>query len=845
MTTETQNLTVRSFLRTLNIVLKSARMYGMSHPQTNSLLNDSWKHLQAVLSEKRSSLEITVSGNRLFVEGVAVKNGPAERGIADLFSAIDLASMTFTTEVTPGTLARMVCVFAESGSKTEGVAQELKRILGGGAERGIRINEVGFVRADSERPESKVATERQVEAILKDPSQLLQLMTAAEALASGTSVQPGYRGGAPTEPEEGIAAVIRMLAKFAQASGQRLNAAEIARLQQQFLGLPESGQTSLRQVLAHLADPTSGKSAETPLLLEVAEDLAVRLAIERYEKGDSRVDAVIEMLSRLNREIDALRAMLGTYEQKIKDAGFDLAPSTDNLEEKFWAQVSESPKLDVMLSKEAWRIPPRHFRQFAEQLIEQGKAEMLEKVLLNYVNCIHSPLLEARRKTAVGLKHLAELYVRPAGQPLRLAVGLVGEQLLKESEPELHPLITTAFVILSQEAATRRRYPAVLQTMSCLEALEQSQPSIVKGLRARIGLENRIPDFLEEALRVPEVSTELIESLRRVPLVTAEHIAGRIGRCTRRRERDRLVKLAQELGPEAARVLLEEFQSRPPASAANMVGLLSQLDLATIEKLLPARLNEWNRVYHDAVVRQIASAGSPRRGRLLAKLLDVLDPLVAPLALDEIGMSGDVTTAPVLLGIAGGELPRLNTPFLRIKAIEAVGRLHLKEAIPLLRQLVETKHSWRAAYPQEVRVVAAQSLQKIDPEGAKAVLSTAELKPIDLEPMPYDRASEAPGVRQRCYPRTKLRRGLAAKISTTEGELSAVVHELSLGGGLLSCEHQIHPGISAKIRIQSGMRSFAAEIILRDTRGGLHAFEIVDMDTEDRTKLRIQLSRGR
>lgn len=794
---------------------------------------------------------IAVSGNRLFVDGVAVKGGPAERGLVDLLSATDLDSVTLTAEVTPGGLARLVQVFAECGSKTEGVAQDAKNLLGA-AERGIRINEGAMLRPNWERPE-KVATEpfsrtpetgtRKGERFPNDASHLLQLMASAGGLARVTSSQPGSGLGAPVDPEKSIAAAIRMVARFAQAGSQVPDATEVVRLQQQFSELPEAGQAFLRQALAHLADSTTEKPAETPALLQVAEHLAVRFAIERYERGDARIDAVTQMLNRLDREIDALRAMLGTYRQKIKDAGFDLAPSTDNLEEKFWAQVSESPKLDMMLSKEVWRIPSRHIRQFAEQLMEQGKTETLEKVLLNYVNCVHSPLLEARRQTAAGLKYLAELYVRPGGELLRRAVALVGDQLLKENESELHPLITAAFVILSQEAATRRRYPAVLQTMSCLEALEQNQPSIVPGLRARIGLENRIPDFLEEALRVPEVPAELIESLRRTPLVTAEHIAGRISRCTRRRERDRLVRLAQDLGPEAARVLLEEFQSRPPASAANMVGLLSQLDLARIEKLLPARMNEWNRVYHDAVVRQLAAAGSPGRGRLLAKLLDVLDPLVAPMALDEIGMSGDVTTAPVLLGIAGGELQRLNTPFLRIKAIEAVGRLQLKEAIPLLRELVEPKHSWRATYPHEVRVVAAQSLKKIDPEGVKAVLSAAKLKPMDLEPMPCDRLKETPGVRQRCYSRTRLRQGLAAKMSTPEGELSAVVHELSLGGGLLSFEQQIHPGISAKIRIRAGMRSFAAKIVLRGTRGGLQAFEIVDMDPEDRTKLRNQLSR--
>ena len=159
MTTETQNLAVRSFLRSLNILLKSARMYGMSHPQTNSLLSDTWKHLQVVLSEKKRSLELALSGNRLLVDGVALKGGPAERGLADLLSATDLGGMTFTIQVTPDALARMVRVFAESATQTEAVGQELKKILGGGAESGIRIYEVGFVRTDSERPEGRAATE--------------------------------------------------------------------------------------------------------------------------------------------------------------------------------------------------------------------------------------------------------------------------------------------------------------------------------------------------------------------------------------------------------------------------------------------------------------------------------------------------------------------------------------------------------------------------------------------------------------------------------------------------------------------------------------------------------------
>ena len=43
-----------------------------------------------------------------------------------------------------------------------------------------------------------------------------------------------------------------------------------------------------------------------------------------------------------------------------------------------------------------------------------------------------------------------------------------------------------------------------------------------------------------------------------------------------------------------------------PRQAASVVGLLSRLDVPTLLELLPGRLPEWNRFYHDVVVRQVA-----------------------------------------------------------------------------------------------------------------------------------------------------------------------------------------------------------------------------------------------
>jgi PilZ domain len=866
-TVEVQNPAIRNFLRSLNIVLKYARMYGMTHTQTIAQSGDSWERLQAVLSDgRKSGLQLSVSEGRLLVDGAPTKAGPAEQSFAQLLAAADLATVTFTPKARREAFGEMVRVIGENGAKPEGLAQKLKEALGDEAQSGIRINEIRFVAADSDRPESRVALELlaqtlgsesgQMQGLLDDPGKLLQFITAVDGSnqptgfvsktggAAGSTEGPGtsVAGGtasATEVAEEETTDVIRLLSRLArEGDGGKVNP---ARLRQELSRMPQNIQATLHQALAEFAQSTAKKTPGSSMLLQVAEHLAIRLALDRYRKGDARVDAVTEMLGRMNQEIDSLRETVGSYEEKLKKAGFDLAQPANALEQEFWTRAPETAKLEALFSEEAWRVPSQHIRQFLDQLIEQNDREKLQRVLLNYVRCIHNSSPEARQKTAIGLKDLADYYSRAAGEPLGIAIRHVGEELAKERDLELEKLISGTFVLLGQEAATRRRYPAVLELISVLQLIERARPEMVSSLRARIGLENRIQDFLEEALRMPEVPAEMMELLRVMPLVAAEHVAGRMSRSARRRERDRLVKLAEELGPKAANALREAFRSRPPAAAVNAVGLLSRLDPVALEEMLRVRLPEWNRVYHDAVVRQIAAAGAPDRGRLLARLLDALDPLVAPLTVDEIGMSGDATTAPLILGIAGGQLPKLDTPYLRLKGIEALGRLRVREAIPLLLRLMESKETRHDSPLRELRVAAAQSLLKIDREGAKAVVSGAGFKPSDLEPMPFDRSNETPGVRQRYYPRMRLPRGLAARINTSDGELSATVRELSLGGGLCSCEQRMFAGTSATIRIKTGMRSFGARIIMRDARSEHVAFEIVDMDLDDRAKLRTLL----
>ena len=62
-------------------------------------------------------------------------------------------------------------------------------------------------------------------------------------------------------------------------------------------------------------------------------------------------------------------------------------------------------------------------------------------------------------------------------------------------------------------------------------------------------------------------------------------------------------------------------------------------------------------------------------------------PLVVPMMIDQIGIGQETTAVPQLMEIAAGEHETLRDQFVRIKAIEALGRMRAHEAVELLRQL--------------------------------------------------------------------------------------------------------------------------------------------------------------
>jgi hypothetical protein len=629
-----------------------------------------------------------------------------------------------------------------------------------------------------------------------------------------------------------------MLGLFAQLGKSRKdndNKMDMPTFQSRLSAMPVRAQFTLQQALAGLAAQAPTEKPDRPMLLRLAEHVAIRFALDSYERGELRVNAVKQLLDRMNTEIEALRKILGTQEEMMAAAGIQVQSYTELLDQEFWEQVPEENKKEVLTSEEAWCVPPRNVRAFLEDMLRRGELKTVNEILMKYAACVGLDAAEARRTTAIGLSDLAELYGSGDGSALMDAIRRLGNQLAIEREPELQTLVSAAFVRMSQEAASKRCYPAMQQALASLDSVEAQRPGSTQSLRPRIGTEERLPEFVEEALRTGQIADGMTEILGLMPKATLQYVTNRFGHCGFREDCELLASIAKGLGDEAVQRLIEALQTAPAHEAAEVVGILSQIDPETVEKILPVRLTQWPRSSHDRTVRQLASAPAPNRARLLVALYDSLDPLIRPLAIDEMGMSGEPVCIPRLVRLVESD----DTPgFCRIKAIEALGRLRALSGSAPLQHILGARQVWRWVYPSELRIAAAQALLRLDPAVGVERLSASGLDRKDLALEPIDPEPGASVIRQRRYARLKLSRNIIASTTNLRENFRLSIPELNLSGGIGSGERHLAPGSLLNLKLTHGVRHIKAQAIVRGARPQAMAFEFVDMDLEERGRLR-------
>ena len=1101
MDTSARTAAARAFVRSLNILLKFARMYDFGHPRTAAQYETAWKELRTALGDNESGLLLAASGDKLLLDGVALESAQAEKSFARLLSSAGIASIHFSPKVTQASLGRLVKGFPSgSSARPEALAEQLKSAIEDAP--GIQVNEVCFVPADSAVAKSQVAASitaatlgldaEQCNELFKDPQMLLQLIAAAEGSRSGPGGGPGGPGGSggtrgaggpgggpggssggpgggfggpgggpggpgwsggaggggheggasldtmdPSQPhvqthefgapdgaqapagnmegvpvrplnasdvglmpsgyytgteganasaglhdalqgghagaahgegdvagvalggsrvgdmvmpsglavsgpavagatamisgwmehlatiaageegetdadggasapegpsgrvaakphsgrrgggggnffglqsgspgsgpssrwanataslrvpmsgvsgksgsaslaeagvvgfeEEEVQGLIKMLAQIAEAKDPgRIDTAFQSRLST----LPRRARFTLSQALSALAAQSTSDKPEEGMLLKLAEHIAIRFAMQSYERGDIQVNAVQETLDRMGKEVENLKKILGVHEERMARAGLRVSSHAEILAKQFWKEVPAERKQTTLLSADAWCVPAHNIREYLEELQKEAKSETALEILRNYASGIRSREAKIRHATAIGLTELASLYSSGDEKLFVETIREAGLQLKDETQAELQSLVSAAFVRLSQEAIQRRAFPAIQRAIELVDFIETEKPDFGKTLRPRVSIETRLPEFIEEALKAGRVSEELGNFLRRIPRAASEQLAARFSRSGFREESQLLLDLVQRLAPEGIEHLKQLFEKAPQAEALDIVGMMSRLDHALTERVLPVRLGEWKRSAHDRVVRQLGSSGSPERGRLLLGIFDLLDPLIRPLALDEIGFSGEHSGDLRLVRLAEGDLPDDGSEYLQLKAVEALGRLRTAEAEMVLRRILEARQVWRWAFPSELRIVAAQALQKIDPDFVKDFLPRSGLSVSDLSLEPLDADPNSSCMRQRRYVRLRLESPVPGVTMNLKQNCRVEVPEMNLAGGVAMSDQRMHPGALVSLKLNPNGKPVKAQAIVRDATTQARAFELVDMELEERAKLR-------
>ena len=950
----------RAFVRSLNILLKFARLYEFGHVRTAAQFETAWKELRGALDDSNGGgVLLGASGNQILLDGVPLGSAAGERSFAQLLIASGIASIHFSPTLTQPQFARFVRAFPSGNAKPSSLAEQLKTALAG--DNSIKVNEIRYIAEDASVAGIKVAVQLTQKVLgaagdkfrdfFEDPNKMLQMILAAESMRAsgggggmggpghgsggpgpgfglgsggtggsgtggssapgglnlwgsgatggggadggvggagagartgggggggagsggGTGTGAGAAGGPDVAPpgkwltasallrsgatggtgslpgtatgtsggysveEEDVRSMLGLFAQLGKSRKDSEHRMDVPTFQSRLSAMPVRAQYTLQQALAGLAAQAPDAKPDKPMLLKLAEHVAIRFALDSYEKGELRVNAVKQLLDRMNTEIEGLRKILSTQEEMMAQAGLSVQSYTELLDQEFWEQVPEENKKEVLTSDEAWCVPPRNVRAFLEDMLRRGELKTVNEVLMKYASCVGLEAPEARRTTAIGLSDLGELYGSGDGSALMEAIRRLGKQLAIEREPELQTLVSAAFVRLSQEAASKRCYPAMQQALASLESVEAQRPGSTQSLRPRIGAEERLPEFIEEAMRSGQIADGMMDILNLMPKATIHYVTNRFGHCGFRDDCDLLATIIRNLGEDATQRLLETLQTAPANESAEAIGLVSQLSPENAERILPARLSQWPRSAHDRAVRQLSATPAEERARLLIALYDSLDVLIRPLAIDEMGMSGQSSCIPRLIELLQND----ETPaFTRVKAVEALGRLRASAASALFQHILDTRQVWRWVYPNELRIAAAQALLRVDPAVGmeKVAASGIDRKELSLEPSDPD--PHASVIRQRRYARLRLSRNLIAVTTNLRENFKLSIPELNLGGGIGSGERHLAPGSLLSLKFSHGVRNLKAQAIVRGARPQAMAFEFVDMDLDERYRLR-------
>jgi hypothetical protein len=829
MTTADNLNSVRAFVRNLNVVVKQVNLYGLTHKQVAPQLENTWKELRTALDSGK--LVVTGAGDHLLVGGKPVSAGSADKSLALMMTGSGIAGICFFPELSFEQFGEFVRTLAVT-KPTDLLAQFKKDF---GTKAPVRLLEYRI--GEEEPTEQGMNLAGHIAAAMLGAvpvSTDAKPVTANDLLRALVGLDPNSRSIELPQTqqeqrnlgEDDVTQTIRWLAKLGACENRGPDAGQVPTLEQ----LPAVAQHALKQALSH-----ETTDSEQPGIVSLAERLAIKIALEKYERGEIQLNAVQQMLQRLKLEISKLQGIVRAQEDTMLRAGIHSHAEGEALDRQFWAGVPAKNKLQVLLSSDAYCVPARNIESFIGELIECRDRNSAEQILRNYCSVLRAPVTpDIKLKVAGSIGYLAPIFPKVSDRVTQWAMAVVASALSKNLGGELGNALSSTMSALGREAGSHAGYGVLTDYLDQLAGLRSLSDEVAGKIRAECGIEDSVRRCVEDAVNALEPKPDLMEALRQVPEAVAAELKQRAARCSKREEYRRLTVLSQELGRPLLELLKQSAKTDKPAEALLAAGLLAPHDSLYVQEVLRKRIPGWAPSEQSAAIHQLASSGIAERGVVLTQLFDCFHELILPQAIDEIGISGSADVDR-LVEISGR--PRQVSPFIQLKVIEALGNLRAKVAIPLLRHFVLTRSVFKFEYAKETRIVAMQAMLKIDPLSARETLERSGLTSDDLQLAPL-RPGPGEWIRQRRYARIPIDGLLSAAITSEEGSCHLSLEAMSMGGGGGHTSARTELSGDGLVEMRFGLRKVRARVLLHPIDTYKLGFEIAAIPLEDRSRLR-------
>lgn len=814
-------------LREFHVLLRSARLYEKNHSRVLDSLDAAYDSLR-VLAAVMNGLELRIERGGIVAPRLHEAHLPDARGelqalAADLQRA-GVQTLVFAQKFHVGeldTLAQLLklaLLKSEQPEKPGSSAWWPAHLLEHGVE-GILVN---------------AQTERRVDTVLAS-------LVAALVAYGGNSPQAQSEVPLRAPDANDLSATLQLLARLTPPleAARGLAPEEAARAIHK--ALEEATNDTVRMLLSAISQH-GPRDAERPqtYLQRLSELLVLEFLSGELASGAL---APVDVSATVKKFADVLVAS-GGYSGPHASQHLSSLASTwatekhrETLIERFWTELPPRERSTVLRGTDSWCVPVPALKQTLAQLAEAGAdapRREARNILLNYARRLDVAEPNARRAVAAGCNELTGLIesLWPNQFPEDLQNGTL-RALAMETTPEIAALLAAFLESLARIALARADYAGFENILLGLErapAGPQSEP--MEALARRLVSQDRWLLLIDAALANRALDPVLPRLLQRDPERLLDRLTLLLTEPRGLELLPAMARLLRTIGVPVLNLLETRLYEARRQRVSAAIRLLAAADPERLLRGLARALGSWEWNLQDLAVSELArpsnAASAQSAAFVFSAVLADAHVLVLPMMIDHIGLSHETAAVPQLMEIAAGEHETLRDLFVRVKAIEALGRMRAIEASDLLCALAEKRDGLTYVEPAGLRAAAADALAMFE-EGPASNRARAA----------YESAAHASGsyVVPRRYVRVPLESPLRAQIEGSQGGL-ARVKTISLGGAYLESPGRLSVGDSIQLEVRSGLRKLRFTAIVRNSAAGGNGVEFVHMKDSDRDKLR-------